>query len=138
MRHETTMKLGAGAVLALLLIVMMLFSPRNAAAKSEGWSDVGLIYVDTNGCTDKLTTELMDHDFALTNQRGGADAVLKVDVHQLDAHTGASARYTATLRDSGGKILVNTSGREDAISQKKLCSNITDDVLDRLSDKPKT
>lgn len=121
----------------LALVGAALLSMSTAMGRERSsWADVGTIWLDTNGCTSKLITELEDHDFALTNSHRSADAVLKVDVHQLDAHTGASARYSASLRDADGRLLMNTSGREDAISQKKLCSNITDDVLDRLSDRP--
>jgi hypothetical protein len=120
----------------LACIALLLAAIQPAAARDNSFASVGAIWLDTNGCSEKLISELEDDDYVLASHRRAADAVLKVDVHQLDAHTGASARYAATLEDDRGRVLMRTSGREDAISQHKLCANITDDVMDRLSDRP--
>jgi len=102
--------------------------PRNAALNS-----VRTIHLQTNGCTPQLNTELQTTGgYGLGSDLKGADASLKVDVHQLDANTGASARFSASLRDQGGKELFSTTGREDSISQEELCEDIAEEIAERM------
>ena len=125
----TTTRLAATAVIALCALASL----TDAQAKDKTATNrAGMIWLDTNGCDERISSDLEDAGFALAARRSEADTVLKVDVHQLDAHTGASARYSATLRSVSGAKLIDTSGREDAYSEKKLCKNISDRVVDRL------
>jgi hypothetical protein len=55
-----------------------------------------------------------------------------VNVRQLDANTGASARFSATLRDRPGEVVWETTGREDSINQEELCEDISEDIVKRL------
>src|SRR5689334_3640991 len=97
------------------IAVCALFSLPAATAKDRtATSRAGVILLDTNGCDERLSSDLTDAGFALAGRPDDADTVLRVDVHQLDAHMGASACYSATLRSVTGKTLINTSGREDA------------------------
>ena len=93
------------------------------------------VYLETNGCTPQFTEELIDADYALMEKQEAADASLVVDVHQLDASMGASARYSAKLRTQSGQVLFAVSGREDSIDQEELCEDISEDVVDALVDK---
>lgn len=97
-------------------------------------ASVERIYLDTNGCTPQFQEELSDAEYRLEDSPITADAVMKVDVHQLDASMGASARYTANLIDPDGSPLFAFSGREDSISQEELCEDISEDVVEELED----
>lgn len=90
------------------------------------------LYLETNGCTPQFSEALQDADYILVSDRQLADAILKVDVHQLDASMGASARYSATLQQHNGYELFGTSGSEDSIDQEELCEDISEDVVDAM------
>lgn len=102
--------------------------PQNASLAA-----VKTIQLQTNGCTPQLTTELQTTGgYTLITDSKTADAVMKADVHQLDANTGASARFSAVLRDLNGKELFSTTGREDSISQQELCEDIAEEIAERM------
>lgn len=112
------------------------FAPAQAALPGDNnLSTVSHIYLDTNGCTPQFTEELQDEEFLLATSAETAEAILKVDVHQLDASMGASARYSAMLIRQDGSPMFSTSGQEDSISQEELCEDISDEVVDALEDK---
>lgn len=96
---------------------------------------VDSIWLDANTCMSGLSDEASSHGFAQTRNPRSADAVLEVDVHQLDAHVGNSARYSAVLRGDDDRVLFSTSGREDSISRQELCADIGDDIFDRMEDR---
>ncbi|MDX1497537.1 MAG: hypothetical protein R3352_08285 [Salinisphaeraceae bacterium] len=121
---------------AAAAIAMAAIGSTHAAMPADSQlSAISKVYLDTNGCTPQLTEELQDEEFLLASSESAAQAKLKVDVHQLDASMGASARYSAMLVNGDGVTLFSTSGREDSISQEELCEDISDDVVDAMQDK---
>lgn len=94
-------------------------------------SQVQTISVDSNECIGQLDDELDDHGF-INSSSSRADGVLEVDVHQLDANMGATARFAATLRGRDGRVLFSTTGREDSFSVAELCEDISEDIFDRM------
>ena len=95
--------------------------------------DIRVFRLDTNGCTPQLTHELADKGFVLTTSR--REGTLRVNVRQLDANTGASARFSAKLRDRDGGVVWETTGREDSISQEELCEDLSEEIVERLENR---
>jgi hypothetical protein len=110
-----------------------LASARGPYARSL--NQVDSIWLDSNSCLSGLSDEASEHGFAQSRSPRSADAILEVDVHQLDANVGASARYSAVLHGDDGRVLFRTSGREDSISQRELCADIGDDIFDRIENR---
>lgn len=105
---------------------------RDAVIRSEPIPDLKVLWLDTNGCTPQLMSELEEDGYLLVSNRGSSEGTLRVNVRQLDANTGASARFSAALRDRSGGIVWQTTGREDSISQEELCEDISEDIAERL------
>jgi hypothetical protein len=91
-----------------------------------------VLWLETNGCTPQLSEELQENGYTLAASSKNSEGILHVDVHQLDANTGASARFSAKLNDKAGKSIWQTTGREDSISQEELCEDIGEEVAERL------
>jgi len=117
-------------VLAALGVAML---PMQSEARRLG--DVGAIWVDSNSCTSKLENQLSSNGFAVADSPRWSDTTLEVDVHELNARFGTSARYTATLRDEDGRLLFSTMGREDSLNYSELCEDIGDDIAERLANR---
>lgn len=118
------------AVAAMSALFAGLASARGPYARSL--SQVDSIWVDSNICMASLSDEASEHGFLQSGSPRSADAILEVNVHQLDANVGNSARYSAILRGDDGRVLFSTSGRESSISQRELCADIGDDIFDRI------
>lgn len=119
------------------ITTILLISAASALAQETppgaALSAVKTIALQTNGCTPQLSTELQKTaGHTLTSDTKTADAVMTVDVHQLDANTGASARFSAVLRNQAGKEVFSTTGREDSISQEELCEDIAEETAERM------
>lgn len=119
------------STLALCLVVGSVHA-RDAVIRSNPVPHLQVLWLDTNGCTPQLTEELQEGGYTLAQSRRSADGVLRVSVRQLDANTGASARFSASLRDDRGNAVWETTGREDSISQEELCEDISEDIVERL------
>jgi hypothetical protein len=118
------------AVAAISALFAGLASARGPYARSL--NQVDSIWVDSNICMSGLSNEASEHGFLQSGSPRSSDAILEVDVHQLDTDVGNSARYSATLRGDDGRVLFSTSGREDSLTQRELCADIGDDIFDRI------
>jgi hypothetical protein len=121
------------AIAAMSTLFAGLASARGPYARSL--NQVDAIWLDSNSCMAGLSDEASDHGFAQTRSPRSSDAVLEVNVHHLDANVGASARYSAVLHGEDGRVLFSTSGREDSISHRELCADISDDIFDRIENR---
>lgn len=126
------MNKGFVSVVAALLVMGGAAQARDAVIRSKPIPDLRALWLDTNACTPQLTAELEDNGYTLVPNRKQAEGNLRVNVRQLDANTGASARFSAHLRDQDGNAVWETTGREDSISQEELCEDISEDIVDRL------
>jgi hypothetical protein len=126
------MKKGLVSVIATLLVMAGVADARDTVIRSQPIPDLRMLWLDTNACTPQLTSELEDAGYTFVASRKEAEGSLRVNVRQLDANTGASARFSATLRNQDGKSVWETTGREDSISQEELCEDISEDIADRL------
>jgi hypothetical protein len=118
------------AIAATSALFAGLASARGPYARSL--NQVDTIWLDSNSCMSGLSEQASEHGFAESRSPRSSDAILEVNVHQLDADFGASARYSAVLHGDDGRVLFSTSGREDSISQRELCADISDDIFDRM------
>lgn len=126
------MSKGIVSVAAAVLVLTGVAQARDAVIRSNPVPDLRVLWLDTNACTPQLTAELEDGGYTLVSNRKEAEGNLRVNVRQLDANTGASARFSASLRDQANKSVWETTGREDSISQEELCEDISEDIVDRL------
>lgn len=121
----------------IAVVVLCIGIPATTTAALPGdnrLASVKRVYLDSNGCTPQFREELRDAEYRLEGKPAAADAVLKVDVHQLDASMGASARFTANLLKQDGSPLFAFTGREDSIDQEELCEDISEQVVEQLED----
>lgn len=119
---------------SLLCSASLLSAQALARPDARSLYEVDAVTVDANSCNGALREELLDNGYLVTGRRA-ADAELDVDVRHLDADFGASARYTATVRGDDGDVLFRTSGREDSITMAELCSDISEDIVERIENR---
>lgn len=120
-------------VIAVAAMSALLTGPASARGPyARSLNQVDSIWLDSNSCMAGLSDEASEHGFLQSRSPRSADAILEVNVHQLDADIGNSARYSAVLRGDDGRVLFSTSGREDSITQQELCADIGDDIFDRI------
>lgn len=128
MKLSKTMAAIAATVMGVAFLSAFSFGGPSARSVQE----VDAIWLDSNVCTSGISQEIHEHGFVAVSSPRKADAVLEVNVRHLDANAGASARYTATLRGADDRVLFSITGREDSITQKELCADIGDDILDAV------
>lgn len=122
---------------AAAAVLSLLFSMHASAARERGpfarsLNQVNAIWLDSNSCANGLSDEIEDRGFELTGSRRSADAILSVDFHPRNSEMGISAHYSATLQGEDGRVLFRTAGHETSLTLAELCSDVSDDILDRM------